>query len=107
MIIGTRLKQLREERNLSQSEVERRAGLERCYIERVESGHAVPSLTTLERLAEALELPLYELFYDQDTTAPASEPQRTPVDGRIGWQRTAPKGTPFLPESKALLKQMC
>lgn len=66
MIIGTRLKQLREERNLSQSEVERRAGLERCYIERVESGHAVPSVTTLERLAEALELPLYQLFYDQD-----------------------------------------
>jgi transcriptional regulator with XRE-family HTH domain len=66
MIIGTRLRKLREERNLSQGDIEKRTGLLRCYLSRVENGHTVPSLETLVRLAAALELPLYQLFYDGD-----------------------------------------
>src|SRR5277367_4617362 len=70
MIIGTRLKKLREERNLSQGDIEVRTGLLRCYISRVENGHTVPALETLEKLAHALELPLYQLFYDGDEKPP-------------------------------------
>ncbi len=70
MIIGTRLKKLREERNLSQGDIEKRTGLLRCYISRVENGHTVPSLETLERLAAALELPLYQLFFEGDEPPP-------------------------------------
>jgi len=66
MIIGTRLKKLREDRSLSQGDIEKRTGLLRCYISRVENGHTVPSLETLERLAAALEIPLYQLFYEGD-----------------------------------------
>jgi transcriptional regulator with XRE-family HTH domain len=66
MVIGTRLKKLREDRTLSQGDVEKRTGLLRCYISRVENGHTVPSLETLERLAAALEIPLYQLFYEGD-----------------------------------------
>ena len=66
MVIGTRLKKLREERSLSQGDIEKRTGLLRCYISRVENGHTVPSLETLERLAGALEIPLYQLFYEGD-----------------------------------------
>jgi transcriptional regulator with XRE-family HTH domain len=66
MIIGTRLKKLREDRNLSQGDIEKRTGLLRCYISRVENGHTVPSLETLERLAASLELPLYQLFFEGD-----------------------------------------
>jgi transcriptional regulator with XRE-family HTH domain len=66
MIIGSRLKKLREERNLSQGDIEKRTGLLRCYISRVENGHTVPSLETLERLAVSLELPLFQLFYEGD-----------------------------------------
>jgi transcriptional regulator with XRE-family HTH domain len=66
MIIGKRLRQLREERNLSQGSIEKRTGLLRCYISRVENGHTVPSLETLERLAAALQIPLYQLFYEGD-----------------------------------------
>ena len=72
MIIGSRLKKLREERNLSQGDIEKRTGLLRCYISRVENGHTVPSLETLERLAVALELPLFQLFYEGDE-APAMQ----------------------------------
>ena len=70
MVIGRRLRTLREEKSLSQGDIEKRTGLLRCYISRVENGHTVPSLETLERLAAALEVPLYQLFYDGDE-APA------------------------------------
>jgi len=66
MIIGTRLRKLREDKKLSQGDIEERTGLLRCYISRVENGHTVPSLETLERLASALEIPLYQLFYEGD-----------------------------------------
>jgi transcriptional regulator with XRE-family HTH domain len=64
MVICDRLRELRESRNLSQGDIERRTGMLRCYISRVENGHTVPTLETLEKLARALEVPLYHLFYD-------------------------------------------
>jgi transcriptional regulator with XRE-family HTH domain len=70
MIIGTRLRSLREERKLSQGDIEKRTGLLRCYISRVENGHTVPSIDTLEKLAAALEIPLYQLFYEGDEPPP-------------------------------------
>jgi len=64
MIIGERLRQIREQKNLSQGDIERKTGLLRCYISRVENGHTVPAVGTLEKMARALEVPLYQLFYD-------------------------------------------
>src|SRR5207247_8666949 len=64
MIIGDRLRARRKEKRLSQGDIEKRTGLLRCYISRVENGHTVPAIETLEKLARALECPLYQLFYD-------------------------------------------
>ena len=64
MIIGDRLREMRVEKKLSQGDIEKRTGLLRCYISRVENGHTVPAIETLEKLARALEIPLYQLFYD-------------------------------------------
>jgi transcriptional regulator with XRE-family HTH domain len=64
MVIGDRLRELREGKNLSQGDIEKRTGLLRCYISRVENGHTVPAIETLEKLARALEIPLYQLFYE-------------------------------------------
>jgi transcriptional regulator with XRE-family HTH domain len=64
MIIGDRLREMREEKKLSQGDVEKRTGLLRCYISRVENGHTVPAIETLEKMARALEVPLYQLFYE-------------------------------------------
>ena len=64
VIIGDRLREMREANNFSQGEIEKRTGLLRCYISRVENGHTVPAIETLEKLARALEVPLYQLFYD-------------------------------------------
>ena len=66
MIIGERLRQLREHKKLSQGDIERKTGLLRCYISRVENGHTVPNVETLQKFAHALEVPMYKLFYDSD-----------------------------------------
>src|SRR5438309_8417803 len=55
---------MREQKKLSQGDIEKRTGLLRCYISRVENGHTVPAIETLEKLARALEVPMYQLFYD-------------------------------------------
>jgi transcriptional regulator with XRE-family HTH domain len=64
LIIGERLCALREERKLSQGDIEKKTGLLRCYVSRLENGHTVPSVETLEKFARALEVPMYQLFYD-------------------------------------------
>ena len=64
MIIGERLCALREGKSLSQGDIEKKTGLLRCYVSRVENGHTIPSVETLEKFARALEVPMYQLFYD-------------------------------------------
>jgi transcriptional regulator with XRE-family HTH domain len=64
MIIGDRLRAIREGKKLSQGDIEHRCGLLRCYISPVENGHTVPNVETLEKWARALEVPLYQVFYD-------------------------------------------
>jgi len=64
MVIGDRLRALREEKKFSQRDIEKRTGLLRCYISRVENGYTVPAFQTLEKFARALEVPMYQLFYD-------------------------------------------
>ena len=84
MIISDRLRALREDKKLSQGDIEKRTGLLRCYISRVENGHTVPAIETLEKMARALEVPLYQLFYDGE--APPQVPsllKRRPSDDRL------------------------
>jgi transcriptional regulator with XRE-family HTH domain len=64
MFIGERLRELREAKKLSQGDIEKRTGLLRCYLSRAENGHTVPAIETLEKMARALEVPLYRLFYE-------------------------------------------
>ena len=66
MIMGDRRRALREEKKLSQGDIEKRTGLVRPYISRVENNHSVPNFETLEKWAQALEVPMYQLFYDGD-----------------------------------------
>jgi transcriptional regulator with XRE-family HTH domain len=64
MVIGERLRDLRAQKKLSQGDIEKRTGLLRCYISRVENGHTVPAIETLEKLARALDVPMYQLFFE-------------------------------------------
>jgi len=104
MIIGDRLRALREEKKLSQGDIEKRTGLLRCYISRVENGHTVPAIETLEKLARALEVPLYQLFYDGE------EPPQLPLLPKrksgddIAWG-SAGKDARFLNKLRRLLSK--
>ena len=64
MIVGERLRALREVKKFSQGDMEKKTGLLRHYVSRVENGHMVPAIETLEKFARALEVPIYQLFYD-------------------------------------------
>jgi transcriptional regulator with XRE-family HTH domain len=73
MIMGDRLRALREQKGLSQGDIAERTGLMCSYISRVENGHTVPAVETLQKFARALEVPIYQLFYDGE------EPPGLPV----------------------------
>jgi transcriptional regulator with XRE-family HTH domain len=64
MDIGQKLRDLRQEKKLSQGDIEHKTGLLRCYVSRVENGFTVPNIETLEKFARALEVPLYRFFTD-------------------------------------------
>ena len=88
MVIADRLRALRENRKLSQGDVEKRTGLLSCYISRVENGHTVPTVETLEKMARALEIPMYQLFYDGDEPPKLPNlPMRKSADD-IAWGST-------------------
>src|SRR6266851_8751439 len=77
MIIGERLRVLREGKKFSQGEIEKRTGLLRCSVSRVEIGHTVPAVETLEKFARALEIPMYQLFYEgEEPPTPPNLPKR-------------------------------
>ena len=102
MLVGNRLRELREEKKLSQGDIEKRTGLLRCYVSRVENGHTVPAIETLEKFARALEVPLYHLVYEG--SEPPALPARTSVDtsqwGSVG------RDARYLAKLRALLQRM-
>jgi transcriptional regulator with XRE-family HTH domain len=64
MKIGTTIRAQRLQKGLSQGDIEKKTGLLRCYLSRVENGHTVPSLDTLSKIAGALDLPIAQFFAD-------------------------------------------
>ena len=102
MIIGDRLRVLREEEKFSQGDIEKRTGLFRCYISRVENGHTVPGIETLEKLARALEVPMYELFYDGEEPPKLPNLLRRKSSDEIAWGSSG-KDARFLNKLRRLL----
>ncbi len=64
MNIGETIRNFRLQKGMSQGDIEKRTGLLRCYLSRVENGHTIPSLDTLAKIAGAMELPLAQFFAD-------------------------------------------
>ncbi len=85
MFIGERLRALSEEKKLSQGHVEKRTGLLRAYVSRVEHGHAVPAIETLEKFAWALEIPMYQLFYDGEEPPKLPNLPKRKTGADIAW----------------------
>jgi transcriptional regulator with XRE-family HTH domain len=89
MVIGDRLRELREYKNLSQGDIEKRTGLLRCYISRVENGHTVPAIETLEKFARAMDIPIYQLFYDGNDDAKSRFPEKqVDKNADLSWRKS-------------------
>ncbi len=72
MKIGTTIRAFRQEKGMSQGDIEKKTGLLRCYLSRVENGHTVPSLDTLAKIATALDIPVSHFFLDEPLSLQAS-----------------------------------
>lgn len=70
--IGTTIRDFRLQRGMSQGDIEKRTGLLRCYLSRVENGHTVPSLETLQKIAGALDLQLSQFFAEDPVSREVS-----------------------------------
>lgn len=92
MVIGDRLRAFREQKNLSQGEIEKRTGLLRCYISRVENNHTVPAIETLEKMARAMDMPLYQLFYDGEEPLKPSALPKSRIGKDSAWGHSGKDG---------------
>lgn len=112
MNIGDTIRNFRLQKNMSQGDIEKRTGLLRCYLSRVENGHTIPSLDTLAKIATAMELPLAQFFADhapENGAAGKTAPQLSEDDVRFYSQLK--RYTPNLNESDrklviAMVKKM-
>ena len=64
MNIGETIRTYRLQKGMSQGDIEKRTGLLRCYLSRVENGHTIPSLDTLAKFASDMDVPLAQFFAD-------------------------------------------
>ena len=102
VIIGDRLRTLREAKNFTQGEVEKRTGLLRTYVSRVENGHEIPSVETLEKFALALEVPMYQLFYEGEEPPKLPNLLKRKSSDDVAWGSTG-KDARFLSKLRRLL----
>lgn len=80
MDIGHKLHELRAAKSFSQGDIEHRTGLLRCYVSRVENGHTIPSLETLRKWAAALDVEMYQLFFEgEGKPKTASQKEASPL----------------------------
>jgi transcriptional regulator with XRE-family HTH domain len=107
VLIGGRLRTLREQRGLSQGDLERASGLLRGYISRAEHGHTVPSIETLEKFAAALGVPLYRLFYEGEDPPPMPHLSPRPTLSELAHESGAGgEEARFLLKVKKLVRQL-
>ena len=92
MNLGVSIRKIRQTKGISQGEMQKRTGILRSYLSRVENGHTVPSFATLQRLAGALGVTLSD-FFSPDGAQPSA----------VG---SGDSGSDYLRELKNLLPQL-
>lgn len=83
MNIGETIRNFRLQKGMSQGDIEKRTGLLRCYLSRVENGHTVPSLDTLSKIAGSLDMPLGHFFAESSTDTSKNLPQLSDEEVRF------------------------
>ena len=65
--VASAVRELRQVRNLSQRQLAARMNVPRTYISKIENGKAMPTLSSLDRLAKALQVDISTLLRDPKT----------------------------------------
>ena len=86
-------------------DIEKRTGLLRCYISRVENGHTVPAIETLEKMARAMEITMYQLFYDGEEPPKLPNLPKRKSSDNIAWGSTG-KDARYLSKLRRLLARI-
>ena len=76
MLLGEILRRIREARGMTQSDIHSLTGILPIHVSRFERGITLPTLVTIERLADALNVPVWALFYEEDGRTPPVLPPR-------------------------------
>lgn len=105
MLIGDRICAIREAKKMSQGDIEKRCGLLRAYISRIENGHTVPTVETLEKLARALGVRMYQLFYEGKKPSKSPPLPKDVTAGEMAFGRSK-KEARFLTKLRRLLARM-
>ena len=105
MVIGDRLRALREGKKFTQGDIEKRTGLLRAYISRVENGHTIPAVETLEQFARALEVPMCQLFYDREEPPKLPNFRKRKTADDLAWDSKG-KDAPMLAQFCRLFSRM-
>jgi transcriptional regulator with XRE-family HTH domain len=103
--IADRLRALREQKKLSRGDLEKRTGFVRSYISRVENGHIVPTIESLEKMARAVEVLLYQLFYDGEKLSELPHLPNRRVEDDTAWGHSGKDGR-VLDQFRRLLSRM-
>jgi len=105
VIIGDRLRDMGVQKKVSQGDIEKRTGLLSCYISRIQNGHTVPAIETIEKLARTLEVPLYQLFYDGEEPPKLPNLPNRKTSDDIAWGSSG-KDARFLNQLRRQLSRM-
>ncbi|MBI4688672.1 MAG: helix-turn-helix transcriptional regulator [Nitrospirae bacterium] len=62
LAIGSRIQHLREKKGITQEQLEEETGINAKYISAIECGQKNATVKTMEKIAEGLDVKLYELF---------------------------------------------
>lgn len=101
MIVGERLRAIRESKDMSQGDIEKKTGLLRCYLSRVENGHTVPAIETLEKIARAMDIDLYQLFFEKN-----GKPQELNLPSQPAAKKLSGKDAAIASRITALIPRM-
>lgn len=73
MDVGHKLKTLRENRKLSMRELASMSGISMSLVSKIESSKVSPTVMTLHKLVEAMNVDLFEFFFDRSAGAPSEQ----------------------------------
>ena len=75
--LGQRIRELRNEKQMSQEELSFKAGISAAHLGQIERATKNPTIDTVAKIAAALSVPVTSLFTENQSTA-------TPVNTTVG-----------------------